>query len=121
MKDPTPEKSSEAREPRPEDLQLRIDQGNKQELLELIDAPGVVEMLSPEQEAALAQHNSVEIPRALARHGDKLDEQTQRILAKSRIFTARRELVKSAGLLLPPDVLIHSTPLCQQAVTCSSN
>ena len=44
------------------------------------------------------------------RHGDKLDEQTQRILAKSRIFTARRELVKSAGLLLPPDVLIRSTP-----------
>ena len=105
MKDPTPEKSSEAREPRPEDVQLHIEQGNKQELLELIDAPGVVEMFSPEQEAALAQHNSVEIPRALARHGDKLDEQTQRILAKSRIFTARRELVKSAGLLLPPDVL----------------
>ena len=121
MKDAKPENSSDARRPRPEDLQLRIDQGNKQELLELIDAPGAVEMLSPEQEAALAQHNSVEIPRALARHGDKLDEQTQRILAKSRIFTARRKLVKSAGLLLPPDVLIHSTPLCQQAVTCSSN
>ena len=83
----------------------RITAGDKDDLVALLDEPASVSALTPEQQIALAKHRSVDVPRALAKHGADLTEETQRLLAASRIFTARRELVKSAGTGLPSDVL----------------
>lgn len=87
------------------DVDARIADGGKDDLVSLLEDESIVATLTPDQQLALAQHRSVDVPRALAKHGATLTEETQRVLAKSRIFTARRELVKSAGANLPSDLL----------------
>jgi uncharacterized protein YjbI with pentapeptide repeats len=86
-------------------IDARITAGDKDDLVALLEDPALVKALTPDQQVALAKHRSVDVPRALAKHGADLTEETQRLLAASRIFTARRELVKSAGTGLPSDLL----------------
>lgn len=87
------------------EIDARIAAGGKEDLVALIEAPGVVAQLTPEQQVALAEHRSVDVPRALAKHAPDLSPETIRVLAKSRIFTARRNLARSGGADLPADVL----------------
>ena len=83
----------------------RISAGKTDDLVDLLSDAAVVESLSVDHQLALARHRSVDVPRSLARHAAVLHAETQRELAKSTIFTARRELVKNGGAALPPDLL----------------
>lgn len=90
---------------RTDDVDVTIATAKTDDLVELLSNAEFVADLTLDQQLALARHRSVDVPRNLARHAAVLHEDTLRELAKSRIFTARRELVKNGGADLPPDVL----------------
>jgi hypothetical protein len=92
-------------EPEASTIEARIAAGDKVDLVAMIEEPGVVATLTPDQQVALAKHRSVDVPRALAQHAPKLSLEAVRVLAKSRIFTARRNLAESGGAALPDDVI----------------
>ena len=89
----------------PDEVDTRIAAADAGDLVALIETPSAVGRLSPEQQVALAKHRSVDVPRALAKHAPDLSPEAIRVVARSRIFTARRNLAKSGGSSLPVDVL----------------
>ncbi len=87
------------------DVDARIAAQDQGDLLAIIADDALLKSLTPTQQVALAEHRSVDVPRALAKKAPLLHANAQQALASSRIFTARRELVRTAGKLLSPDLL----------------
>lgn len=78
---------------------------DKTALLALIADDAALKALSVDEQIALAKHDSVDVPRALAKRADLLDPKVHAVLAESRIFTARRELVRVMGSRLDAAIL----------------
>lgn len=78
---------------------------DKDELLALVDNDELLKSLSAIQQARIAEHRSVDVPRALARKAPLLHLEVHEALARSRIFTARRELARTMGSDLDPTLL----------------
>jgi hypothetical protein len=74
-------------------------------LLALIADDQKLQALSPDDQVIIATHRSVDVPRALAKKSPLLSPQAHVALAQSPIFTARRELVRTAGTLIDPSLL----------------
>ncbi len=75
------------------------------QLLAVIADNNALANLTTDEQVALANHRSVDVPRALARKAPLLCPEAHVALAKSPIFTARRELVRTAGAQLDPALL----------------
>jgi hypothetical protein len=82
-----------------------IKRQNKEELLALIADDATLTALNADQQIAIANHRSVDVPRALANKSPLLHPETHAALARSPIFTARRELVRTAGTIMAPSLL----------------
>jgi hypothetical protein len=74
-------------------------------LLALIADDQVLQALSPDDQVVIASHRSVDVPRALAKKSPLLSPEAHAALAQSPIFTARRELVRTAGAQLEPSLI----------------
>jgi hypothetical protein len=82
-----------------------LDRQDQEELLELIGNDDALTSLSSSQQVRIAEHRSVDVPRALAKKSPLLHPETHAALAHSKIFTARRELVRTAGTIIDPALL----------------
>ena len=74
-------------------------------LLALIADDQRLQGLSPDDQVIIATHRSVDVPRALAKKSPLLSPEAHAALAQSPIFTARRELVRTAGAQLEPSLI----------------
>ena len=78
-------------------------------LLALIADDQQLQALLPDDQVIIASHRSVDVPRALAKKSPLLHPETHAVLARSKIFTARRELVRTAGTIIDPALLEQLT------------
>ena len=86
-----------------------LDRQDQEELLELIGDDDALTVLTPAQQVRITEHRSVDVPRALAKKSPLLHPETHAALARSKIFTARRELVRTAGTIIDPALLEQLT------------
>jgi hypothetical protein len=87
------------------DVASIISRGDKDDLVDLIGDDSALAELTADQQVAIAKHRSVDVPRALARKAPLLCAEAHAALASSTIFTARRELVRTAGTIIDPALL----------------